>query len=172
MDIDKSFRKRYVGLKVVLEFPVNTSDVDVFPVLSNDELTIHFASNRPGSYGWLDIDIATRSMKDNPWIEPINLGPVINYVDAQDGQSLSQDGLTMYVVLGANWPEQVGSCDVYMTTRSTVFDPWGPPVNLIQTLAWHSSIATTRKYYLAMRTEDIASANNLLNSILTKTQDD
>ncbi|TRO43203.1 hypothetical protein E2P42_02500 [Candidatus Bathyarchaeota archaeon] len=46
------------------------------------------------------------------------------------------------------------------------------PIQVAQQLAGHSDITTTRKYYLAVRSEDLASANELLNSILAKTQGD
>jgi len=39
------------------------------------------------------------------------------------------------------------------------------PIQVVQQLAGHSDIATTRKYYLAVRSEDLASASNLLNKI-------
>ncbi len=36
-----------------------------------------------------------------------------------------------------------------------------------QELAGHSNIATTRKYYLTVRPEDVERANQLMNRILT-----
>ena len=119
--------------------PVNTSAIEAFPEISADGLTLIFASVRQEGYGWFDMYVATRDTVDGPWTEPVNLGPVINDVAAQDGQSLSPDGLTMYFVSCANWPGQVGSCDIYMTTRATVYDSWGPPVNLGPTVNSGSS---------------------------------
>jgi hypothetical protein len=113
---------------------VNSSVVDVFPELLADGLTLFFASNRPGGYGWLDIYVTTRTTTDDPWEEPVNLGPVINDVTAQDGHSLSANGLTMYFISGANWPGSVGGYDLWVTTRPTAFDPWGTPVNLGPTI--------------------------------------
>lgn len=46
------------------------------------------------------------------------------------------------------------------------------PIQVVQQLAGHSDISTTRKYYLAVRSEDLVSANMLLNSILTRIPDD
>jgi integrase len=45
------------------------------------------------------------------------------------------------------------------------------PIQVVQQLAGHSDISTTRKYYLAVRSEDLASANDVLNRILTKTRE-
>ena len=42
------------------------------------------------------------------------------------------------------------------------------PIQVVQELAGHSDISTTRKYYLAVRSEDLASANKFLNQVLTK----
>jgi len=40
------------------------------------------------------------------------------------------------------------------------------PIQVVQQFAGHSNIATTRKYYLTVRPEDMASANRVLNEIL------
>jgi integrase len=42
------------------------------------------------------------------------------------------------------------------------------PIQVVQQLAGHSDISTTRKYYLAVRPEDLASANKFLNEVLAK----
>ena len=41
------------------------------------------------------------------------------------------------------------------------------PIQVIQVLAGHSSISTTRKYYLAVRPEDMSSANTWMNTLMT-----
>lgn len=46
------------------------------------------------------------------------------------------------------------------------------PIQVVQQMAGHSDISTTRKYYLAVRSEDLVSANMLVNSILAITPDD
>jgi site-specific recombinase XerD len=45
-------------------------------------------------------------------------------------------------------------------------------IQVVQQLAGHSDISTTRKYYLAVRSEDLASANKFLNSIFAKVKTD
>ncbi len=42
------------------------------------------------------------------------------------------------------------------------------PIQLVQRLAGHSDISTARKYYLAVRPEDLASANEFLDEILAR----
>jgi len=118
------------GPRVNVGPPVNTTGVEVFPILSDDGLTLHFASNRPGGYGWLDIYVTTRPTSLDPWSEPVNLGPIINDVSAQDGHTFSADGLTMYFCSCANWPGSVGGCDLWVSSRSNPLEPWGEPANL------------------------------------------
>ena len=42
------------------------------------------------------------------------------------------------------------------------------PIQVVQQLAGHSDISTTRKYYLTVRPEDMVSANEVVNSVLAK----
>ena len=44
------------------------------------------------------------------------------------------------------------------------------PIQVVQQLAGHSDISTTRKYYLAVRPEDLDYANDVLNRILATTR--
>jgi len=60
-------------------------------------------------------------------------------------------------------------------TFADQLSPTGPgklPIQVVQTLAGHADIKTTRKYYLAVRPEDFDSANEVLNLVLNKTQSD
>lgn len=67
----------------------------------------------------------------------------------------------------------VGKCTLHDLRRSAITN-WAQklPIQVVQQLAGHSNITTTRKYYLAVRSEDLVSANKLLNSILARTYDD
>ena len=61
----------------------------------------------------------------------------------------------------------VAKCTLHDLRRSAITN-WAQklPIQVVQQLAGHSDISTTRKYYLAMRSEDLVSAKKLLNSIL------
>lgn len=63
----------------------------------------------------------------------------------------------------------VAECSLHDLRRSAITN-WARqlPIQVVQQLAGHSDISTTRKYYLTVRSEDIASANEVLNSILAK----
>src|SRR5687768_10003968 len=59
--------------------PVNSEYDDHAAILSADELTMYFASNRPGSVaGSEDIWVATRKNRNGRWGRVRNLGPLIN----------------------------------------------------------------------------------------------
>ena len=67
----------------------------------------------------------------------------------------------------------VAECTIHDLRRSAITN-WAQSllIQVVQTLADHSNIATTKKYYLAVRSEDFVAAGELVNSILAKTQDD
>lgn len=63
----------------------------------------------------------------------------------------------------------VDECVLHDLRRSAITN-WAKklPIQVVQQLAGHSDISTTRKYYLAVRSEDLASASKLLNKLLAK----
>ena len=67
-------------------------------------------------------------------------------------------------------PANVVKCTLHDLRRSAITN-WAKrlPIQAVQVLAGHSSITTTRKYYLAVRAEDFTSANEWLNKILAGT---
>jgi len=67
----------------------------------------------------------------------------------------------------------VKRCTLHDFRRSAITN-WAKklPMQVVQQFAGHSDIATTRQYYLSVRSEDLAAANKLLNSILAKTESD
>jgi len=67
----------------------------------------------------------------------------------------------------------VAECTLHDLRRSAITN-WASqlPIQVVQQLAGHSDISTTRKYYLVVRSEDMVSANKVLNSILAKVKAD
>ena len=57
---------------------VNTEFLDGCPIQSPDGRSLYMASNRPGGKGGLDIWVATRAKKDDPWGAPQDLPEPIN----------------------------------------------------------------------------------------------
>jgi uncharacterized protein (TIGR02246 family) len=107
---------------------VNTSYNDDHPSISADSLSLFFMSRRPGGYGNGDIWVVTRETKDDEWGTPMNLGSTVNTSSGDWGPSISADGLSLY--FSSNRPGGYGGWDVWLTTRATVSDLWGTPVNL------------------------------------------
>jgi uncharacterized protein (TIGR02246 family) len=58
----------------------------------------------------------------------MNLGPTVNSSADQCYPSISADELALY--FNSNRGGGVGAYDLWVTTRETIHDPWGTPVNL------------------------------------------
>jgi WD40 repeat protein len=109
--------------------PLNTPYNDHYAVLSRDELTIYFTSDRPGSLGGDDLWFATRESVDSPWREPQNMRAPINttFTDSLPFLSSNEHVLYFYSTRPA------GSCgqgDIWMTRRQNMHSDWGEPTNL------------------------------------------
>jgi Tol biopolymer transport system component len=107
---------------------VNTPSDDGPGCISADGLSLYFASNRPGGFGSYDTWVTTRATKGGEWGIPVNLGPTVNSTTGDDHPSISADGLSLCFV--SNRAGGSGSQDLWVTTRATLSDLWGPPVNL------------------------------------------
>jgi hypothetical protein len=125
------------GIPIKLEPPINTSGVEDATHLSTDGLELYFtAYNRAGGYGSDDIWIARRATKNDPWEPPINLGAIVNSSASEDHPFLSADGLALFFSedrgqpLHPLRPGGFGNVDMWVTTRSSISEPWGTPVNL------------------------------------------
>jgi len=117
------------GNPVNLGPTVNSSAYDWSPNLSADGLTLFFTSNRDGGYGYSDLWVTTRPTTSAPWGVPVNLGPTVNTSNWDREPSISVDGLSLYFS-SYNRSGGYGDYDLWMTTRATIFDPWGTPINL------------------------------------------
>jgi len=113
---------------------LNSSRRDGAPRLSPDELELFFYSeNRAGGYGHFDIWVSGRATKDDPWGEPVNLGPSVNSSACDTYPFVSSDGLLLFFCeeIGAPVrPGGFGQGDMWLTRRASISDPWGTPDNL------------------------------------------
>ncbi len=100
---------------------LNSSYIDFQPNVRRDGLEVFFASNRPGSFGINDLWVSTRLSPFDPWSTPVNLGPLVNCSDCNQGHpSISGDGTALYFYssrLGG-----YGGSDVWVTTRTRIRD--------------------------------------------------
>jgi hypothetical protein len=123
------------GPPVNLGAIVNSSSNEMAPCISADGLELYFTCDRAGGYGELDLWVTTRATRADPWGIPVNLGPTVNSPSPDGWPSISSDGLSLY--FGSVWrPGGLASNDneIWVTTRATLSDPWGPPVNLGSTV--------------------------------------
>jgi len=119
------------GPRMNLGSTINSPAADTAPCISADGLSLYFSSDRPGGYGNYDLWMSTRSTTKDAWTAPVNFGPSVNSPADESFVSISGDGLHIYL---AEWqrarPGGCGSADLWLTTRPTISDPWGEPVNL------------------------------------------
>ncbi|MFB0555393.1 MAG: M56 family metallopeptidase [Phycisphaerae bacterium] len=116
------------GSPVNLGSTINSSQFEACPSISADGLMLFFASDRPGGSGRVDLWATTRSNVSDPWGPPVNLGPTINSLYADNPPTISDDGLSLF--FGSDRPGGSGSWDIWVTTRETKNDDWSAPVNL------------------------------------------
>ncbi|MGE0550610.1 MAG: TolB family protein [Kofleriaceae bacterium] len=108
---------------------LNTTVQDSAPQISADGLTIWIASARPGGLGLLDIWVATRPSRSEPWTTPVHV-PEVSSTLFDYGFTVTRSELIAYV--GST---RSGNDDIYRFTRAARTDPWGPamPVDALNT---------------------------------------
>jgi hypothetical protein len=112
---------------------LNSSYREAFPSISADGLTLYFSDffygpDRPGGTGGHDLWMSTRAVPNGPWSTPVNMGAPFNSANQDVSLTISHDGLTF--IFASDRPGGSGGYDLWMCTRPTLQDPWGPPVNM------------------------------------------
>jgi len=111
---------------------LNTDSNDMYAVLSKDELTVYFTSDRSGSIGLDDLWFATRESVDALWGPAENMGEPLNSLYADSLPMLSYDEHVMFFHStrpGGCGP--TGTGDIWITRRhDRRSEKWEPPVNL------------------------------------------
>jgi len=112
---------------------VNSVD-DVHGVwVAPDGLSLYFTSNRDGGFGGYDLWVSTRPTTQDDWEPPQNAGSPPNSQYSCWEPFISEDGLSLYFNDGCGdtiIPGGYGHADVYVSTRLSIDDNWGPPINL------------------------------------------
>ncbi|NLN74364.1 MAG: OmpA family protein [Bacteroidales bacterium] len=98
----------------------------VHPAISEDELTMYFASNRPGGQGGYDIWVAKRSRKSRPFEIIENLGSEINTFSHEMFPTLRGDSMLYFSSKGH---PGLGGFDIF-STKILEDNRYTPPVNL------------------------------------------
>ena len=108
---------------------VNSGANETAPALSNDGLSLFFASTRSGGNGISDVYMATRASTSDPFGAPVNLGTGVNTSRPEFAPAISADGLSLYFQR-AGGVGGLGSADIWVATRVSTSDPFGNAVNL------------------------------------------
>ena len=113
--------------------PLNTAYNDNYAVLSKDQLTIYFTSNRPvGGLGGDDLWVATRESVDSPWRDPQNMASINSaYIDSLPFLSRNEHVLYFYSTRpGPCGATPTGPGDIWMSRRADKHSAWEEPANL------------------------------------------
>jgi len=108
---------------------VNSVSTDMGASISADGLSLYFT--RGAAYPAVRLYVAKRATKQDNWGTPVSVGAAVNTADAVR-PCISADELELYFESGR--PGGQGNVDMWVTTRATVNDEWGPPVNLGPTI--------------------------------------
>ena len=85
----------------------------VHPFITSNELTIYFASNKPGGYGGYDLYKATRTKKSQEFGNITNLGPVVNTAAQEVFPALRGDTLLYF---SSDGHPGMGGLDIYYSS--------------------------------------------------------
>jgi len=107
---------------------LNTPFMDGCPIQSPDGLSLYIASTRPGGVGLLDIWVARRDEKSDPWGVPENLGEPINSASDEFCPTPVRGGGLFFVSREA-LPGSCGLGDIYFT-RYNPTHGWSEPRNM------------------------------------------
>ena len=126
--------QRYTDWDPIIHLPppINSEFDDHAAVLSKDEKTMYFTSNRTGSVnGSEDIWVSTRRTRNSPWQEPFRLGANINTGAMERVRSFGADGRVL-LYQSDRTDGGLGATDIWAVYRKHVNDDfaWGEPVNL------------------------------------------
>jgi Tol biopolymer transport system component len=117
------------GTPVNLGPTINTPAGEWGVSISSDGLSLYFDTSQSGSLAINDLWVATRATTDDDWGNPVKLGWTVNSGADDYVPSISADGLALYFTSGRGSGGH-GNYDLWVTTRETIHDPWGKPVNL------------------------------------------
>ena len=97
-----------------LPAPINTSFREFDALVSPDEQTIIFSSERPGGIGGADIYVSFRDGRGD-WSEPANLGPEVNSKRSEYGATISPDGRYLFFT-----SSKAGNEDIYWVSAKVI----------------------------------------------------
>jgi hypothetical protein len=108
---------------------LNSRGMEWTPCPSADGRELYFAD---GPWGNTDILVVRRNGPSDPWGPPESIGQAVNSATWDAAPSISADGLELF--FQSDRPGGFGGPDLYVTTRASTAEPWGPAVNLGPTI--------------------------------------
>jgi len=114
-------------LPVNMGHTVNSAAWDSQPTLTADGRTLIFSSRRLGTIGGADLWMTWRDEKD-AWVEPVNLGPLVNSSDDDESPYLHADGQTLY--FRSDGHPGMGDFDIFFSRKNEIADTWEKPINI------------------------------------------
>lgn len=127
--------KSYVFAPVNVGDSVNTTDLEYYPSVTIDDKTLVFTRRVKGR----NEDFFVSERETNQWSKARGIDGDINSNFNEGAQHISQDGEWL-VFTGCNFPEGLGSCDLFFSTRNK--KGWSAPENMgepVNTEFWESS---------------------------------
>ncbi len=107
---------------------VNTGAKEGGPTTTSDGLVLIFDSDRSGGRGH-DLWMSTRPTVYDPWSAPVNLGPTVNSSAIDAEPSVSPNGLMLFFMSNRTGGAY-GDYKIWVTTRPSISDDFGTPVDL------------------------------------------
>lgn len=126
---------------------INSEYHDAWSTVTDDDLTMYFASNRPGGFvetnskdDWglgangtptrYDMYVSNRQSADQPWGKPSLLSALVNSKHNDHSAAQSPDGHHLF--FASDRPGGCGNLDLYVSYRENVNDDngWQAPKNL------------------------------------------
>jgi hypothetical protein len=107
---------------------LNTAAFEAFPTPTADGNTLFFNRSTTFDSNDSDIWVTSRSDAQAPWAAPQRLVTPVNGPRAEFSPSISSDGLSLY--FASDRDGNLGSIDIWVSTRNGAADAWGIPRNL------------------------------------------
>lgn len=147
---------------------INTPGWESQPSLSADGRQLYFVSDRKGGHGKRDIWVSHLSPKGN-WLEPVNLGPVVNSSGDDLSPFIHVNGQSLY--FSSNGHPGIGKFDLFLTEFDGM--QWSEPKNLgypINTIDDQVSLVITADGGTAYYAHEVLQADgSYLSSLYTFT---
>ena len=113
----------------------------------------------------LDVEASLALQRFSGWSTPENLGPTVNASSVDFTPEISRNGLSLY--FASIRPGGFGATDLWVSQRTSLYAPWGAPVNLGPTInsafpdaAPHLSRDGHRLFYASGRPGGFGSNDN------------